>query len=182
MQTPKIKTTVYILYFYWQAQLKRRLLTVLPLGNAKATLYFFNARADGRIKATKRNIPPDLARFASCHKNKHTPHRYSTSRGSSVCTGTRLQSSPAGSYCLLHSVQSPVGTFHMSMSKSKLLYELTVSQSVLSWCRSHSGTCNQILLPVGRLLSCLCGTPSLTRGRVCSLQCNHSMVRVAQNP
>jgi hypothetical protein len=28
----------------------------------------------------------------------------------------------------------------------------------------------------------LCGAPSLTRGRVCSLQCNQSMVRVAQNP
>jgi hypothetical protein len=26
------------------------------------------------------------------------------------------------------------------------------------------------------------GSPSLTRGRVCNLQCNHSMVRVAQNP
>jgi hypothetical protein len=27
-----------------------------------------------------------------------------------------------------------------------------------------------------------CGTLSLTRGRVCNLQCNHSMARVAQNP
>jgi hypothetical protein len=26
-----------------------------------------------------------------------------------------------------------------------------------------------------------CGAPSLTRGRVCNLQCNHSMVRVVQN-
>jgi hypothetical protein len=26
------------------------------------------------------------------------------------------------------------------------------------------------------------GAPSLTRGRVCNLQCNHSIVRVAQNP
>jgi hypothetical protein len=28
-----------------------------------------------------------------------------------------------------------------------------------------------------RLRSCFCGEPSLTRGRVCNLQCNHSMVR-----
>jgi hypothetical protein len=32
------------------------------------------------------------------------------------------------------------------------------------------------------LLSCLCGVSSLMRGRVCNLQCNHSMFRVAQNP
>jgi hypothetical protein len=35
---------------------------------------------------------------------------------------------------------------------------------------------------ISKLLSCLCGAPSLTRGRVCNLKCNHSMVRVAQNP
>jgi hypothetical protein len=33
-----------------------------------------------------------------------------------------------------------------------------------------------------KLRSCFCGAPSLTRGRVCNLQCNHSVVRVAQNP
>jgi hypothetical protein len=35
--------------------------------------------------------------------------------------------------------------------------------------RAHSGTCDHILLSVWRLLSCLCGAPSLTRGRVCHL-------------
>jgi hypothetical protein len=35
---------------------------------------------------------------------------------------------------------------------------------------------------VWNLRSCFCGAPSLTRGRVCNLQCNHSIVRVAQNP
>jgi hypothetical protein len=35
---------------------------------------------------------------------------------------------------------------------------------------------------VWNLRSCICGAPSLTRGRDCNLQCNHSMVRVAQNP
>jgi hypothetical protein len=35
---------------------------------------------------------------------------------------------------------------------------------------------------VWNLWSCFCGAPSLTRERVCNLQCNHSMVRVAQNP
>jgi hypothetical protein len=32
------------------------------------------------------------------------------------------------------------------------------------------------------LRSCIYWAPSLTRGRVCNLLCNHSMVRVAQNP
>jgi hypothetical protein len=35
---------------------------------------------------------------------------------------------------------------------------------------------------VWNLWSCICGAPSLTRGRVYNLQCNKSMVRVAQNP
>jgi hypothetical protein len=35
---------------------------------------------------------------------------------------------------------------------------------------------------VWNLRSCIYGAPSLTRGHVCNLQCNHSMVRVAQNP
>jgi hypothetical protein len=38
------------------------------------------------------------------------------------------------------------------------------------------------LLPVGMLRSCIYGAPSLTRGRVCNLRCNHSMVRFVQNP
>jgi hypothetical protein len=60
------------------------------------------------------------------------------------------------------------------IAKVKVTLRLTVS---LSWCRAHSGTCDQILLPVGRLLSCFCGVPSLTWGWVCSLQCNHSMAQ-----
>jgi hypothetical protein len=66
--------------------------------------------------------------------------------------------------------------------KSKLLHD---SRSVsMSWCRAQFGTWDQILLPaaVWKLRSCLCGAPSLTRRRVCSFQCNHSMVRVVQNP
>jgi hypothetical protein len=58
---------------------------------------------------------------------------------------------------------------------------LTVSVS-MSWCRAHSGICDLILLPVWKLRSCFCGVPSPTRGQVCNLQCNHSMVRVVQNP
>jgi hypothetical protein len=32
------------------------------------------------------------------------------------------------------------------------------------------------------LLSCIYGAPSLTKGRICNSQCNHSTVRIAQNP
>jgi hypothetical protein len=68
-------------------------------------------------------------------------------------------------------------------------YFTTDGQSVsLSWCRAHSGTCNQILLPVRMLLSKTCRLVSvgcslfLKRGRVCNLQCSNSMVRVMKNP
>jgi hypothetical protein len=66
-------------------------------------------------------------------------------------------------------------------------YLTTDGRSVrMSWSRAHSGACDQILLIVGTLLSevavLFCGEPSLTRGRFCSLQCNHSMIRVVQNP
>jgi hypothetical protein len=37
-------------------------------------------------------------------------------------------------------------------------------------------------IAVWKLRSCFCGAPSLTRGRACNLQCNHSMFRVALNP
>jgi hypothetical protein len=50
---------------------------------------------------------------------------------------------------------------HVS-SKSK-------SKSCYDWRSVHSGTCDQILFSVWKLLCCLCGAPSLTRGRVCLL-------------
>jgi hypothetical protein len=65
----------------------------------------------------------------------------------------------------------------------------TVSQSVSQYVlvsstlwdlRPHSICCRNVA--VRNLRPSFCGAPSLTRGRVCSLQCNHSMVRVAQNP
>jgi hypothetical protein len=63
---------------------------------------------------------------------------------------------------------------------------LTVSRSVCLGIEHPRGTCNQILLSVGMLLSVICGlvswAPFLTRERVCNLQCNHSIVRVTQNP
>jgi hypothetical protein len=48
-------------------------------------------------------------------------------------------------------------------------YFTTDGQSLsMSWW-AHSQTCDQILLPVRRLLSCFCGAPSLTRGRLLRL-------------
>jgi hypothetical protein len=38
-----------------------------------------------------------------------------------------------------------------------------------SWCRAPSGAHNQIFITVWQSRSCLCGAPSLTRGRVCLL-------------
>jgi hypothetical protein len=36
-----------------------------------------------------------------------------------------------------------------------------------SWCRAPSETYDQIFITVWQLRSCLCGTPSVTRGRIC---------------
>jgi hypothetical protein len=58
--------------------------------------------------------------------------------------------------------------------KVKVMLRLTVSQSVsMSWCQVHCGTCDQIVCFVWKLLCCLCGAPSLTRGRVCLLSVSH---------
>jgi hypothetical protein len=49
-------------------------------------------------------------------------------------------------------------------------YVMTDGQSVsMPWCQVHSGTRDQILHSVWKLLCCLCGAPSMTRGRVCLL-------------
>jgi hypothetical protein len=71
---------------------------------------------------------------------------------------------------------------------SKLLYDWrSISQSVsIYWywaplwdLRPDITPCRNVAVWI--LRSCFCGAPSLTRGRVCNLQCNHSMVRVAEN-
>jgi hypothetical protein len=80
-------------------------------------------------------------------------------------------------------------TFNLrgAICRSRSYFTTDVSQSVCLGIEYPCRTCDQILLPVGMLLSEICGlvsvgAPSLTRGRVCNLQCNHSVVRVAQNP
>jgi hypothetical protein len=56
---------------------------------------------------------------------------------------------------------------HCSNSKSKSCYD---RQSVcMSWCQVHSGTRDQMLHSVWKLLCFLCGAPSLMRSRVCLL-------------
>jgi hypothetical protein len=67
-------------------------------------------------------------------------------------------------------------------------YFTTDGQSVsMSWYRAplwglrpDITSCRNVA--VWNLRSCFCGALSLTRGRVCNLQWNHWMVRVAQNP
>jgi hypothetical protein len=57
-----------------------------------------------------------------------------------------------------------------SLKSQSQSHVTTDGQSVsMSWCQVHSETCDQILFSVWNLLCCLCGAPSLTRGRVCLL-------------
>jgi hypothetical protein len=63
------------------------------------------------------------------------------------------------------------GKLKSKVKKSKSRYDWrSVSQSVsMSWSRGPSGSHDQMFVTVWQLLSCLCGEPSLTRGRVCRL-------------
>jgi hypothetical protein len=57
-----------------------------------------------------------------------------------------------------------------SEKKVKVTLRLTVGRLVsVSWCRAPSASHDQTFLTVCRLLSCLYGASSLTRGRVCTL-------------
>jgi hypothetical protein len=74
---------------------------------------------------------------------------------------------------------------YIIISKSKLLYDwqsvsMSWYQAPLWGLRSDIISCRNVA--VWNLRSCICGAPSLMRRWVCNLRCNHSMVRVAQNP
>jgi hypothetical protein len=79
------------------------------------------------------------------------------------------------SRCHLLSVISQSSTLDCQFSRDSLnsnyncLSHIAIDcQSVSkSWCRVPSGAHDQIFIIVWQLLSCLCGSPSLTRGRVC---------------
>jgi hypothetical protein len=87
-----------------------------------------------------------------------------------------------------HHIERPhywIGSKRLSVAKSKLLYDW---QSVnLSWYRVPLWDLRLDIISyrnvaVWNLRACIYWAPSLTIGRVCNLQCNHSIVRVAQNP
>jgi hypothetical protein len=62
-------------------------------------------------------------------------------------------------FCSVGDMTEPCGTPAFCRSRS---YFTTDGRSVsMSWCRAHSGTCDLILLPVGRLLSESCGLISV---------------------
>jgi hypothetical protein len=73
--------------------------------------------------------------------------------------------------------------------KVEVTLQLTVSQSVnMTRCRAHSGTCDQILLPVGMFLSEICGLVSVGRplwredgSAVCSVITQWSESRRSRN-
>jgi hypothetical protein len=49
----------------------------------------------------------------------------------------------------------------MNSVRSRSYFTIDGQSVSMSWCRAHSGTCNLILLPVGRLLSESCGLVSV---------------------
>jgi hypothetical protein len=80
---------------------------------------------------------------------------------------------------------NPAPPQYMSIPFWSQSYFTTDSQYVLvssPLCALYPDITSCRNVAVWNLASCFCGAPSLTRGRVCNLQCNHSMVRAAQNP
>jgi hypothetical protein len=64
-------------------------------------------------------------------------------------------------------------------------YLATDGQSASSsWCRAPFGTGDRTIISLSDnyFLSSSWKAPSLTRGRVCNFQCNHVLVRIAQDP
>jgi hypothetical protein len=111
------------------------------------------------------------------------------------CTDNRLTVNQSFSQSVCLGVEHPCEYFDQILScrnvavwnlrrcrSRRRSYIMTDIQSVsMSWCQA--GTCQQIFtscrnVAVWKLRSCFCRAPSLTRGRLCKLQCNHSMVRV----
>jgi hypothetical protein len=94
-------------------------------------------------------------------------------------------------YCSVHCRNRLETAMHIENRRGEEMrwgYFTTDGQSVSMSCyraplwdlRPDITSCRNVA--VWNLRSCFCGVPSLTRRRVCNLQCKHSMVRVAQNP
>jgi hypothetical protein len=68
-------------------------------------------------------------------------------------------------------------------SRSRSYIEADGQSDSSFWCRAPFGTDVQVLICLGDsyFLTSLYKVLSLTRGRVCNLQCNHKLVRVAQD-
>jgi hypothetical protein len=64
-----------------------------------------------------------------------------------------------------------VPLFSACVSKFKVTFRLTVTQSVNLGVEPHLGLMTQIFITVWKLRSCFCGATSLTRGRVCLFIC-----------
>jgi hypothetical protein len=64
--------------------------------------------------------------------------------------------------------------FQLSTLNFKVTLQLTVRQSVCLGIEHPCGTCDQILLPIGMLLSEICGLVSVG----CNLQCNQWLRRI----
>jgi hypothetical protein len=108
-----------------------------------------------------------------------------------VCASSEVALEPWRSCSLLPSalvqavVLTEASTTYVSLEvEVEVTLRLTVS---MSWYRVPMWDLRPDItswrnVTVWNLRSCICGAPSLTIGRICNLQCNHSIVRVAQNP
>jgi hypothetical protein len=83
-----------------------------------------------------------------------------------------------------YKIYGQYATYSQSQVKAKVTLRLTVSQSVCFGVKPISGTFDKRFF-FSKLLSCLFGAPSLTRGRVCHvpvfvIEVYHSLVYLQQ--
>jgi hypothetical protein len=80
-----------------------------------------------------------------------------------------LVPSPTGIITIFYSLKALRASVKIEV-KIEVMLRPTVSRSVMSCVKPQSGVQDQIFITARHLRVCWCGTPSLSRGRVCRLQ------------
>jgi hypothetical protein len=134
------------------------------------------------VSKTRLHLSPETIAYSAASKQRFGDYTPSPSWDNSLlsCFKTTFRRlSPSWDNSLLSWIQSSepiVISGHQYRVRVRVTLRLIVSQSVsqYSWCRAHFVDVWPDIASFSRvwiwnLLSCLCGAPSLARGRVCPL-------------
>jgi hypothetical protein len=132
-------------------------------------------------------LPPSLLMITKRERESgHSPCVTSSLTGGCVCLswmGFAFDRCTYPTYSLLLNI-----FFLLSFYRNRSYFATDGQSASMSWCRAHSETCDQILPPVGRLLSESCGLISVGRplwredgSAVCSVITQWSESRITRN-